>query len=167
MGTDEYQPWVVHGRRSIGTRPAAMLRTAAPSVWSGCDLTLNFVRWLARDGHFPTFATGSFRGHRLALMTSLTVRILFACDVARTYRPQKTVKAERFIQTALREWAYGRPYSHSNVRRAALKVEFLLEDAVKLFAERLIEMGISQPPNLKPLVGSIPGHGQSAKRSRS
>jgi transposase InsO family protein len=34
----------------------------------------------------------------------------------RFYRPQTNGKAERFIQTALREWAYGRIYRHSRVR---------------------------------------------------
>lgn len=40
----------------------------------------------------------------------------------RAYRPQTNGKAERFIQSALREWAYGRAYSHSDERRAALPV---------------------------------------------
>jgi transposase InsO family protein len=34
----------------------------------------------------------------------------------RFYRPQTNGKAERFIQTALREWAYGRTYRHSRQR---------------------------------------------------
>lgn len=38
----------------------------------------------------------------------------------RSYRPQTNGKAERFIQSALREWAYGHAYEHSNQRRAAL-----------------------------------------------
>ena len=38
----------------------------------------------------------------------------------RAYRPQTNGKAERFIQSALREWAYGRSYQHSDERRAAL-----------------------------------------------
>jgi transposase InsO family protein len=38
----------------------------------------------------------------------------------RAYRPQTNGKAERFIQSALREWAYGRAYQHSDERRAAL-----------------------------------------------
>ncbi len=38
----------------------------------------------------------------------------------RAYRPQTNGKAERFIQSALREWAYGRAYATSEVRRAAL-----------------------------------------------
>jgi transposase InsO family protein len=39
----------------------------------------------------------------------------------RPYRPQTNGKAERFIQTLLREWAYVRPYPTSNRRTAALK----------------------------------------------
>jgi transposase InsO family protein len=35
-------------------------------------------------------------------------------------RPQTNGKAERFIQSALREWAYGRAYLNSDQRRAAL-----------------------------------------------
>lgn len=38
----------------------------------------------------------------------------------RHYRPRTNGKAERFIQTMLREWAYRRPYSSSANRRRAL-----------------------------------------------
>jgi transposase InsO family protein len=38
----------------------------------------------------------------------------------RAYRPQTNGKAERFIQSALREWAYGWTYQHSRERAAAL-----------------------------------------------
>jgi transposase InsO family protein len=38
----------------------------------------------------------------------------------RAYRPQTNGKAERFIQTMLREWAYGRIYANSTERTAAL-----------------------------------------------
>lgn len=38
----------------------------------------------------------------------------------RPYTPRTNGKAERFIQTMLREWAYGRPYQSSYRRRAAL-----------------------------------------------
>ena len=38
----------------------------------------------------------------------------------RAYRPQTNGKAERFIQSALREWAYGHPYASSDQRRDAL-----------------------------------------------
>jgi transposase InsO family protein len=39
----------------------------------------------------------------------------------RPYRPRTNGKAERFIQTALREWAYRRPYSRSSQRTRALR----------------------------------------------
>jgi transposase InsO family protein/transposase-like protein len=38
----------------------------------------------------------------------------------RAYRPQTNGKAERFIQSAMREWAYGFTYQHSSERSAAL-----------------------------------------------
>lgn len=38
----------------------------------------------------------------------------------RPYTPRTNGKAERFIQTLLREWAYRRPYSNSQQRRDAL-----------------------------------------------
>ena len=39
----------------------------------------------------------------------------------RAYRPQTNGKAERFIQSALREWAYGVAYNHSTERAEALE----------------------------------------------
>src|SRR5271166_373777 len=38
----------------------------------------------------------------------------------RPYTPRTNGKAERFIQTALREWAYAQAYPHSDVRDAQL-----------------------------------------------
>lgn len=38
----------------------------------------------------------------------------------RPYRPRTNGKAERFIQTSLREWAYRRPYASSEMRQLAL-----------------------------------------------
>jgi len=40
----------------------------------------------------------------------------------RPYTPKTNGKAERFIQSALREWAYARTYQHSAERHAALPV---------------------------------------------
>jgi transposase InsO family protein len=39
----------------------------------------------------------------------------------RPYTPRTNGKAERFIQTSLREWAYARPYASSDERAAAIK----------------------------------------------
>jgi transposase len=38
----------------------------------------------------------------------------------RPYTPRTNGKAERFVQTSLREWAYAKPYNHSSERAAAL-----------------------------------------------
>jgi transposase InsO family protein len=40
----------------------------------------------------------------------------------RPYTPKTNGKAERFIQTALREWAYARPYTHSDRRNEHLPI---------------------------------------------
>ena len=39
----------------------------------------------------------------------------------RPYTPRTNGKAERFVQTSLREWAYATPYDHSDQRQKALK----------------------------------------------
>jgi transposase InsO family protein len=52
----------------------------------------------------------------LGRCTALKLRTL----KTRPYRPQTNGKAERFIQTLLREWAYARPYPNSRRRTAAL-----------------------------------------------
>ncbi len=39
----------------------------------------------------------------------------------RPYTPRTNGKAERFIQTALREWAYARAYDHSEQRSLQLR----------------------------------------------
>jgi transposase InsO family protein len=43
-------------------------------------------------------------------------RLSLKHSFTRPYRPQTNGKAERFIQSALREWAYGIPYNHSSER---------------------------------------------------
>jgi transposase InsO family protein len=53
--------------------------------------------------------------HRLACQ-QLGVRHLRT----QPYRPRTNGKAERFIQTLTRRWAYGRPYNSSAERTAAL-----------------------------------------------
>ena len=60
----------------------------------------------------------SFRSKRFAAACrKLGLKHVFT----RPYRPQTNGKAERFIQSALREWAYGIPYQHSRDRTAMLK----------------------------------------------
>ena len=59
----------------------------------------------------------AYRSHAFAaLCARLAVRHLRT----RAYTPRTNGKAERFIQTLLREWAYCRPYRSSARRRHAL-----------------------------------------------
>ena len=55
-----------------------------------------------------------------ALFGAACLELGIAQKFTRAYRPQTNGKAERFIQSALREWAYGRIYANSEQRRAAL-----------------------------------------------
>jgi transposase InsO family protein len=59
----------------------------------------------------------AFRSKRFARACQ---RLGIKHSFTRAYRPQTNGKAERFIQSALREWAYGIPYNHSTERAAML-----------------------------------------------
>jgi transposase InsO family protein len=59
----------------------------------------------------------AFRSKRFAAACR---RLKLKHKFTRAYRPQTNGKAERFIQSALREWAYGIPYQHSSERTAML-----------------------------------------------
>ena len=59
----------------------------------------------------------AFRSKRFATACR---RLRVQHSFTRPYRPQTNGKAERFIQSALREWAYGIPYQHSSERTAML-----------------------------------------------
>jgi transposase InsO family protein len=59
----------------------------------------------------------AFRSKRFAAACR---RLKVKHKFTRAYRPQTNGKAERFIQSALREWAYGIPYHHSSERTAML-----------------------------------------------
>jgi transposase InsO family protein len=87
-----------------------------------CDAFLRrALQWFARRGirvrRILTDNGGGYRSHLFAR----------ACRVwqvrhkrTRPYTPRTNGKAERFIQTLLREWAYRRPYPSSVARTAAL-----------------------------------------------
>lgn len=85
------------------------------------DFLRRAVRWLQERGvrvervmtdNGSGYISKAFR----ALVASLGVRHIRT----RPYTPRTNGKAERFIQTCKREWAYARPYAHSRDRIAAL-----------------------------------------------
>ena len=57
-----------------------------------------------------------------ALFSEACLELGITQKFTRAYRPQTNGKAERFIQSALREWAYWRTYENSEQRRHALPV---------------------------------------------
>lgn len=58
--------------------------------------------------------------YRSKLFQKACVRLGLRHIFTRPYRPRTNGKAERFIQTALREWAYAKAYDHSDQRAAEL-----------------------------------------------
>ena len=95
-------------RHERGINAATFLRAAATYFVS---LGVTVRRVLTDNG--ACFRSKRFRNacRRLNIRHSFT----------RAYRPQTNGKAERFIQSALREWAYGIPYNHSRERTAMLE----------------------------------------------
>jgi transposase InsO family protein len=80
------------------------------------------LAWYARLGvrvtGIMTDNASGYVGRRFAqLCASLALRHLRT----RPYRPCTNGKAERFIQTLLREWAYVMPYRTSGLRARALR----------------------------------------------
>jgi transposase InsO family protein len=80
------------------------------------------VAWFARRGvritRVLTDNGGNYRSQRFQAMAA---RHALRLKRARPYRPQTNGKAERFIQTLIREWAYARPYATSARRTRALQ----------------------------------------------
>jgi len=73
-------------------------------------LGISIARLLTDNG--PCYRSHRFR--RLCHQLGITQRF------TRPYTPRTNGKAERFIQTALREWAYSRAYDNSQARAAEL-----------------------------------------------
>lgn len=91
-----------------GTTCAAFLARAA--AWlAGLGVTVERVM---TDNAFAYTKSRAFR----ASLQAIGARHL----TTRPYRPRTNGKAERFIQTCLREWLYARPYPSSDERTAAM-----------------------------------------------
>jgi transposase InsO family protein len=95
-------------RRERGYDAAAFLR-AAVAYFKSLGVTIQRV--LTDNG-------ACFRSKRFR---NACRRFHVSHSYTRAYRPQTNGKAERFIQSALREWAYGIPYNHSRERTAMLE----------------------------------------------
>lgn len=90
-----------------GTSVAYLERALA--FYRRLDIRARAVMTDNGSGYRSTFFAGACRTLRLRHLRT------------RPYRPRTNGKAERFIQTLLREWAYARPYRHSWLRSRALR----------------------------------------------
>lgn len=80
------------------------------------------VRWFAQRGTVVNrVLTDNGSGFISQRFRAAAARAGVRAKRTRFYRPQTNGKAERFIQTMLREWAYGQPYTTSWRRTQALK----------------------------------------------
>lgn len=90
----------------------------APSCAAFLQRTL---AWFGRRGiRVRRLLTDNAMAYRAGVFAAVCRRWMVRQRFTRPYRPQTNGKAERFIQTLLREWAYRRPYQSSTRRTAAL-----------------------------------------------
>ena len=79
------------------------------------------VRWYRRRGiRVERVLTDNGACYRAHAFTQAVNELGARALKTKPYRPQTNGKAERFIQTLLREWAYRRPYRTSNQRTRQL-----------------------------------------------
>ena len=79
------------------------------------------VRWLRRQGiRAERVLTDNGGGYLSHAFRQACGELAVKHRRTRPYRPETNGKAERFIQTLLREWAYQRPYRTSNQRTKRL-----------------------------------------------
>ena len=86
-----------------------------------CAFTSRAVAWFQRHGltvaRLMSDNGSAYKSHDFRnLLRTLGIRHLRT----RPYTPRTNGKAERFIQTSLREWAYAAPYRSSSERTAAM-----------------------------------------------
>jgi transposase InsO family protein len=80
------------------------------------------IRWFARRGlRIVRVLTDNGSAYCSRLFQAAAARAHIQLRRCRPYHPQTNGKAERFIQTLLREWAYVTPYLHSWRRTRALR----------------------------------------------
>jgi transposase InsO family protein len=74
----------------------------------------------SRVGLVERVLTDNGSGYRSKLFATACAELGLRHLFTRPYTPRTNGKAERFIQTLLREWAYARPYRTSNQRTRRL-----------------------------------------------
>jgi transposase InsO family protein len=89
-----------------------------PSVLQALHQAVDFYK--AHGIRIQRILTERGSTYRSKLFASACQQLGLKHRFTKPYRPQTNGKAERFIQSALREWAYGTVYNHSKDRAAML-----------------------------------------------
>ena len=88
---------------------------------TAADFLRRAVEWFKTFGiQIKRVLTDNGSCYRAGLWRSTCNQLGIRPKRTRPYRPQTNGKAERFIQTLLREWAYGRVYATSTERKGVL-----------------------------------------------
>ena len=108
--------------------------------------------WFARLGvHVERVMTDNGSAYRSKLFAQALQQAGVRHVRTRPYTPRTNGKAERFIQTSLREWAYARPYPTSALRNQAVRQ---WTDAYNLTRPHAGIAGISPFQRLNNLLGN-------------
>ena len=101
----------------------------------GCtaaDFLIRAVRHFRKSGvRIRAVLTDNGGAYRSKAFKAACLLLGITHRFTRPYRPRTNGKAERFIQTLLREWAYARPYRTSNQRFRALQPWLRYYNAVR------------------------------------
>lgn len=104
------------------TRLAYVEVLAAEDAAASAGFLHRAIRWYRRRGiRIRRLLTDNGFAYKAAAVATVCRAWAVRHRFTRPYRPQTNGKAERFIQTLLREWAYRFPYRSSTRRTAALR----------------------------------------------
>jgi len=121
---------------------------------SACIALLRTVRYYASLGiRFQRVLTDNGACYKSRKFKRLCRRLRLRHMRTKPYTPRTNGKAERFIQTALREWAYARSYESSQQRAAHLPIWLHQYNWHRPHASLKYLPPISRLPNANNLVG--------------
>ncbi|WP_412053239.1 IS481 family transposase [Pokkaliibacter plantistimulans] len=121
---------------------------------SACHALLQAVRYYRRLGiRFVRVLTDNGACYRSRRFRRLCTRLNLRHYRTKPYTPRTNGKAERFIQTALREWAYARSYESSEQRAAHLPLWLHQYNWHRPHASLHYQPPVSRLPLLNNVVG--------------
>ena len=111
--------------RSIGFQQNAGLQQLLCRMFPAMDKGVELLSLRIAECHNVFLYCALFAAHESppSVLTQTSIqrtRTESMTEATRPYTPKTNGKAERFIQSALREWAYAQPYTHSDRRTAEL-----------------------------------------------